>query len=161
MSRQSDSFSPSCCHVATSDRGCGWETLFYQTTLPDGKRVSNVRNVAITRRYQFTPLPKCLLPLQKYIHYFDTKKKAHLANEPLLCTVDYFVLLCPLAKSSCRNGCKNRCRRPRFHRNSDILWQLPCRTFCNTWRCRRCLYRNKDTRCCRHARHWQCLARWA
>ena len=81
MSRQSYSLSTSCCHVATSDRGCagaeavpnrkprsewhGWETSFKQALLLRaegairaffdgycrGDIASGVRNVAITRRH--------------------------------------------------------------------------------------------------------------
>ena len=49
--RQPNNLSTSCCHVATSDRGYGWEDYPTPTLLPDGKRVSNVRNVVITRRH--------------------------------------------------------------------------------------------------------------
>ena len=42
---------PSCCHTATSDRGCGWEDYPTLTLLPDGKRASGVRGVAIARRF--------------------------------------------------------------------------------------------------------------
>ena len=38
-----------CCIVATSDRGCGWEDYPTLTLIPEGKRVSNVRNDAIPR----------------------------------------------------------------------------------------------------------------
>ena len=49
------------CIVATSDRGCGWETSFYQTTLPDGKRASGVRNDAIPCHETIQKLPIYLL----------------------------------------------------------------------------------------------------
>ena len=50
--RQPNNIEPSCCHVATSDRGCGWEDYPTMTLLPDGKRASGVRNVVITRRHR-------------------------------------------------------------------------------------------------------------
>ena len=44
---------PSCCHAATSDRGCGWEDYTTLAIIPDGKRASGVRSVVIARRYFF------------------------------------------------------------------------------------------------------------
>ena len=66
VSRQPNNMSTSCCYVATSDRGYGWEDYPTSTLLPDGKRASGVRNVAITRRHRtlsttFAAIP--LLPL--------------------------------------------------------------------------------------------------
>ena len=36
VSRQQNKMEPSCCHVATSDRGCGWEDYSTQTYCPTG-----------------------------------------------------------------------------------------------------------------------------